>query len=273
MRYRIGDVAKILGISPDLLRYYEKKGVVRPVKDKNNDYRYYEPWDINFLLDCLLYKNFGFGIDEIAEMVNQADYDDLLDRLEGKERELEAQLRHQQLLTQRGQEHLAQMQQARQYLGRCDIRSSPEIVRYLNRYNFIYDKSEELQQLSQQWLKYMPFTTRYFEIERDTLLQGGDTYAWGFSMDVKYVDEFGVAIEPPIARMPVQRCLHSVFTSSGKTGFSPQHLTYLLDYAQAHHLEVVGPAQGNLLCSVVDGGKITGYFEVWIPIAGEDAQA
>ena len=27
MKYKIGDVAKILGISPDLLRYYEKKGV------------------------------------------------------------------------------------------------------------------------------------------------------------------------------------------------------------------------------------------------------
>ena len=65
MRYKIGDVAKILGISPDLLRYYEKKGVVKPVKDRSNDYRYYEPWDINFLIDCLWYKNFGFGIESI----------------------------------------------------------------------------------------------------------------------------------------------------------------------------------------------------------------
>ena len=53
MKYKIGDVARILGISTDLLRYYEKKGVVRPVKDKANDYRYYEAWDINFLMDCL----------------------------------------------------------------------------------------------------------------------------------------------------------------------------------------------------------------------------
>ena len=44
MKYKIGDVARILGISTDLLRYYEKKGVVRPVKDKANDYRYYEAW-------------------------------------------------------------------------------------------------------------------------------------------------------------------------------------------------------------------------------------
>ena len=59
MRYKIGDVSRILGISTDLLRYYEKKGVVQPQKDKNNDYRYYDTWDINFLIDCLWFKRFG----------------------------------------------------------------------------------------------------------------------------------------------------------------------------------------------------------------------
>ena len=47
VRYKIGDVAGILGISPDLIRYYEEKGVVSPAKDPNNNYRYYDTWDIN----------------------------------------------------------------------------------------------------------------------------------------------------------------------------------------------------------------------------------
>ena len=38
MKYKIGDVARILGVSPDILRYYEKKGVVTPMKGENNDY-------------------------------------------------------------------------------------------------------------------------------------------------------------------------------------------------------------------------------------------
>ena len=69
MRYKIGDVSRILGISADLLRYYEKKGVVRPQKDQNNDYRYYDTWDINFLIDCLWFKRFGFGIPQVAYAV------------------------------------------------------------------------------------------------------------------------------------------------------------------------------------------------------------
>ena len=93
MKYKIGDVARILGISTDLLRYYEKKGVVRPVKDKANDYRYYEAWDINFLMDCLWMKGFGFGIEEIGHMVTSCPYDELMDHFRHKEGDLAEELK------------------------------------------------------------------------------------------------------------------------------------------------------------------------------------
>ena len=31
MLYKIGDVARILGVSPDILRYYEKKGLLKKI--------------------------------------------------------------------------------------------------------------------------------------------------------------------------------------------------------------------------------------------------
>lgn len=196
MRYKIGDVAKILGISPDLLRYYEKKGVVKPVKDQANDYRYYEPWDINFLIDCLWYKNFGFGIEQVAQIVSRSGYDDILSMMEDKETELEATIRRQEMLLRRSKEHLQEIARARTLLGKCDLVYSPEIVRYLNRYNFIYDNSRELQTLSHQWLQYMPFTHRCFEIGQEDLENKTDNYAWGFSLSMDYVRELDVPVRP-----------------------------------------------------------------------------
>ena len=96
MRYKIGDVARILGISTDLLRYYEKKGVVTPQKDKTNDYRYYDTWDINFLIDCLWYKRFGFGIPQVAYMVTDCYHGDLISLLDEKSDQMEAELRKQE---------------------------------------------------------------------------------------------------------------------------------------------------------------------------------
>lgn len=266
MRYKIGDVSRILGISPDLIRYYEEKGVVSPEKDPYNNYRYYDTWDINFLIDCLWFKNFGFGIEQVAHIVSQNTYDDLIANLVDRGDEILAQIRFQELLLRRIRKYSEILSSLRNNIGTCDIRRSAEFVRYLNRYNMIYDNDTELQNLTRQWLKYMPFSRRYFEVPEDGLLGEGDDYAWGFSLGMQYVEEFNVSLDPPVKHMPSRLCIHSAFTSTGKDKFTARHLDFLQEYAVENNLKVAGCAFGNLACSVVENGEITGFFEVFLPI-------
>ena len=156
LRYKIGDVSGILGISPDLIRYYEEKGVVTPKKDPHNNYRYYDTWDINYLIDCLWYKNFGFGIEPIANMISECSYDDLLNRLEVKGEDIMAVIRRQELLLQRIKLFCERLTSTQRFLGKCDLRESAEFVRYINRRNYTYDNSATLREITKKWLKYMP---------------------------------------------------------------------------------------------------------------------
>ena len=267
MKYRIGDVAKILGISPDLLRYYEKKGVVKPTKDKNNDYRYYDFWDINFLLDCLWFKRFGFSIDNISDMVKIPSVDELDSLFLDKEDEIRASIARGQLLLKRSEEHRRDLALAKSPDGVCEIVESPEYVRYLNRYTDNFDNSPTLQKLSHDWLDLMPFTHRCFEIPEETLLsEDGQDYAWGLSLGMDYVKLLNVSTAPPVVHVPAGKSLHSVFTSTGKGNFSPQCIHYMVEYCMEKGLEICGPARGNLLCSLSTGDGMTGHFEVWIPI-------
>lgn len=266
MRYKIGDVARILGISPDLIRYYEEKGVVSPEKDPYNNYRYYNTWDINFLIDCLWFKNFGFGIEQVAHIVSHNTYDDLLTSLSRRGDEILENIRYQELLLRRIRKYTESLSSLKDTIGVCDIRRSAEFVRYLNRYNMIYDNDTELQTLTRQWLKYMPFSRRYFEVPEDNVLGEGDDYAWGFSLSMPYVKDFGITIKPPIQFMSSRLCIHSAFTSTGKDKFSARHLDFLTEYAEKNGLTIAGCAFGNLACSVVENDEITGFFEVWLPI-------
>ena len=266
VRYKIGDVARILGISPDLIRYYEEKGVVTPQKDPYNNYRYYDTWDINFLIDCLWFKNFGYGIEQVAHIVSQNTYDKLLANLSARGDEILANIRYQELLLHRIRKYCEILKELPGYIGKCDIRRSAGFVRYLNRYNTIYDNDSELQSLSREWLKYMPFSRRYFEVPEDGLLGEGDDYAWGFSMGMRYVREFNLEINPPVKHMPSSLCIHSAFTSTGKDKFTARHMDFLTAYAEKNGLKVAGCAFGNLACSVVENDEITGFFEVWLPI-------
>lgn len=267
MKYKIGDVSRILGISRDLLRYYEKRGVVSPQKDRYNDYRYYDTWDINFLIDCLWYKGLGFGIPQIAQMVTDCDHAGLVERLGGRADELSAEIKRQELVLDRLKQHKNEVLRVRELLGHCGVERSPELICYLNRFNNDYDNSPELSKLSRSWLEYMPFTQRYFEIPQEGLMGDGDDFAWGFSLSSAYAELLNVPIRPPVRQLEARTCLHSAFRSSGKNAFSPKHLSFMLDYAAEHKFRVTGGAMGNLICSVRDtDGQLTGYFEVWLPI-------
>ena len=265
MRYKIGDVAKILGISTDLIRYYEKKGVVSPEKGQHNSYRYYDTWDINFLIDCLWYKNFGFSIDEIAVIESESTYDSLIDGIEKKSAEIAEAAKRYQLLHQRLELQKQTLENVRSLIGRCEVTMGPDFIYYLNRHNFEYESDSELQTLSRRWLKYMPFSTRYFECPVDSH-KNEDKYSWGFSLDSHYVEEFDVKYTNPVEHFESRLCIHSAFKSSGKNAFSPKHMDFMFKYAKMLGLKPVGNAFGNLVCSVVDNGKLTGFFEAWLPV-------
>ena len=267
MKYKIGDVSKILGISPDLLRYYEKKGVVAPTKDPENDYRYYDAWDINFLMDCLWFKNFGFSIDQISEMVRIPSTSDLSALFCQKEDELRALIARSQLLLKRSEEHRKELERIPQLLGKCELSYSPEVIRYINRYTNTFDNSSQLQKLSHDWLDLLPLASRCFEIAQEDLLQDdGKDYRWGLALTIDYADQLHVKREPPVAHLPSELSIHSIFKSSGKGNFSPRHIRYMVDYAKENGLTISGNARGMLLASVLEGYYLTGYFEVWLPI-------
>ena len=271
MRYKIGDVSRILGISADLLRYYEKKGVVRPQKDQNNDYRYYDTWDINFLIDCLWFKHFGFGIPQVAYMVTDCYHGDLISLLDEKSDQMASDIRKQEQLLARLREYREAVERVKAGLGVCDIQDSPELICYLNRFNYSYNYTPEMQRLSRQWQEYMPFTQRYFEIPQEGLMGDGADFAWGFSLRTPYAEELDVQVKPPVKRLPSRRCIHSAFRSAGKNAFTPRHLSFLLDFAKEQELKIAGNAMGTLVCSVREEGSddLTGYFEVWLPVEDE----
>jgi len=266
MSYKIGEVARILGISADLLRYYEEKGVVSPAKDPQNNYRYYDTWDINYLIDCLWYKNFGFGIDQVASMVTEYSYDTLCDSLDDKSEELRASIRRQELLLQRILKFQERLVETKSFVGVCDLRECASFYYYINRHNSEYDNRTGTAELSRRWLKYMPFSRRYYQIPEDAVAGDGDNYEWGFSISAQYIDEFDVDISPPVQKTASRLCIHSAFVSAGRNEFSARKLDFLLDYAREHGYVPDGAAFGNLACSVMENGEQTGYFEVWLPV-------
>ena len=68
-RHRIGDAARLSGVPPANIRYYEKEGLIPGVKRKASGAREFEAKDCEVLLliDCL--KQSGMSIKEISHFI------------------------------------------------------------------------------------------------------------------------------------------------------------------------------------------------------------
>lgn len=66
--YLVKQTAQRLGCSTNALRFYEKKGIVAPHRDENG-YRKYTDADIERLQFVLLYRQLGFSVDAIRQII------------------------------------------------------------------------------------------------------------------------------------------------------------------------------------------------------------
>lgn len=266
MLYKIGDVAKILGVSADTLRYYEKRGLIQPVKGSENDYRYYDFWDINLLLACLRLRAFDFSIGQVADILQVQDHHLLDPIFEKREESYRSAIQQLQMLLQCCRQYRADLDRIDRCLDRCEIAVRPEYVCFLNRYTETFDNAPELQRLSREWLDMLPFARRYFEIaQADLLSQDSSNYSWGMGLPYQDAQLLGVPLQKPLRHMPACKAIHTIFRA-GNGEFAPARLRYLTEYAQTQRLNLCGPVSGILLAEVREGARFSGYFEAWLPV-------
>lgn len=89
MHYKIGEIAKMLGISTATIRYYEQEGLLPHIPKAANGIRLFDESSIEFLKIILCLKRSGMSIESIKEFVDyvaQGD-DTIAKRLELFERQ------------------------------------------------------------------------------------------------------------------------------------------------------------------------------------------
>ena len=70
MEYSIGKVSRLLGLSIEGIRNYEKSGIISSRREEESNYRKYRYLDITSLVRARMYRSFGFSISETAAMTN-----------------------------------------------------------------------------------------------------------------------------------------------------------------------------------------------------------
>lgn len=70
---RVSQLAKILNITAETIRFYTRIGVLHPQKNSSNGYRDYSKKDIGRMQFILSSRQLGFSVDDIQKILAEAD--------------------------------------------------------------------------------------------------------------------------------------------------------------------------------------------------------
>jgi DNA-binding transcriptional MerR regulator len=267
-KYKIGAVTKLLNLSEDTLRYYESRGVVRPQKDEESGYRYYDAWDLNFLLDSIWYRSYDFSLKDVVKMLNEDNTASFADRCSKRQAELLRTIcAYKQKLDAlvRFREKILRM---KKQIGVFEISERPERIyqRHRIKDDFIFD-ADALGPIK-KWLAMMPIPDHTFIIpyyaESDP--KRFSEYWWGFSLPPDAAVKNGMDILPPAEYIPSVKSVYTVFTANERRTFLDSFQDKVaLEVRKMGH-RIVDRPMGNLIVRLHEGDVFTRYFEVWTPI-------
>ncbi len=94
-QYSIGEVAKLLGVSTQTLRYYDKINLISPaIVDENTGYRYYKYEQFHYIDRIKYLQKLGMELEQIREIIHTGDVSTLLPYLEEKKKSEEIELQN-----------------------------------------------------------------------------------------------------------------------------------------------------------------------------------
>jgi DNA-binding transcriptional MerR regulator len=75
MSWTVGDVARLAGVTVRALHHYDEIGLLSPGGRTASGHRRYDQADLQRLQQLLFYRELGFGLDQVAAMLDQPDAD------------------------------------------------------------------------------------------------------------------------------------------------------------------------------------------------------
>ena len=268
MKYKISEVSKILNIPIDTLRYLEKKDIVNPVKNYQNSYRFYDAWDINFLIEYKRFRSFDFSTSEVHDIMHHDSLMNFIERIDEKQDYFEERQKYYHLLVKKNEEYRSALQRIKDDLWKCSFRQRPEMYYFIHRFNYQYVSKKQFAGLFEIWLNYFPFVEPIVEMQLEAInsRNNNNDYQWGFSIRKEYADEFSIPLNDKVKYIDTTQCVYTIICAGDRGSFSLTLLDKALAFIEENNYKLTGTVVGNLLTRVHEADGYSRYIEVWLPV-------
>lgn len=267
--YKIGEAAKLMRISTEALRYYERKGIIKPYKSEESKYRYFDGQQINHMLNMQIYQKFGFSLYEVGEMFQNCEDSKFQDLMITKQKELMKEnlatsLRIHNIHSTLNHMRMAKLAEKDPILG---VRPAIYRISYMDNGGIIANKELEKELAKWSLSSDLQFLSGFMSFDNFKKRLNFREYGFGILKDIA---EFVDIRENENVRL-YEECpaiLYCYESTSDNTIFDYEHK--IASYIEEHDLEIAGDIVTQILYSKYDNRYKNDTFWMrhllWIPI-------
>ena len=265
MKYTAKHICKLFGINRETLRYYEKEGLLHPEIDEKNRYRYYDDWEINYILEIFQYRNLGFSIDEIRSLQEKDTLHDYIEKMKKRQHAMNRQMQYQEMITERSSEFLNSLEMIQYRLGTYELVYRPGIYTVPIRNNFELIFSEKYAKVYPIVLKNFEFFENAVHIPRDSFQKKTEEHIWGFAIEKRWADKIKIDTSN-MEYVPEQLCIRTVLDASERWNFKHGLFEDGMQFILANNMELDGDIFGYLLARIHEEDRYCRFIEAYIPV-------
>lgn len=262
MRYSIGDVSRVLGITTSALHFYEKEGIIDTPKVESGR-RYYMEADITRLISVKKYRAMGVPVRDIAQQFSADGMTghQVLARMKEKSEEAVHMARLYEGLA-RDIEHLVKLgEEGLSANQTVDIRYVEDMIAFKTSSGgrIPLDKSE--QALAQRWLEAMPAVSL-------SIIRGehDEKAVSSLIISKKRAQDFGIDADGQAAlHVPGGMALHAI-VACGEEQYADPDVIFrpIMAFAREHRFVQKGTMWGSMLFVDCSGGVRKHYYDTYM---------
>lgn len=265
-KYSIGTMARLLGISAEAIRYYESRNIIQPVRDPETGYRYYNTGDFHMLLRARHYQNYGFSLEEVADLFRSRDLPGIQEQMGMQEAGIQREIVRQINLLKRIRQSQAMLEDAVNSVGQYRIEERPGIYRMNTQKNYTLCRSKEELKLIEEWAGKTPFVYSCAVFYEEEIRKGETGFDFGMGLNEEYAQFLEVEETDQVQYYPPCLCVHTCLPSRSGQYLSLNSLKDSLDYLKSNGLELQGDIVTQVVCMTKPEDEYFNWHIVWLPI-------
>ena len=259
-QYTIHDVAALLDISTDAIRLYEKEGLVTPLRDPVNGYRYYQFDQIHRIMGISLYRQLDVGIAEIRELLEDDSFPDVCDHFAHYIEESEQEITRLNTRMEKLRFMKAHLESLNEGLDKYQIHILPKcyIVYHQDHALHLY---KEIQKLITSPI--FSFGNFCYRLQQD---EAGQFTSKELEFIIREPMFELTPWEKAASSLPSRESCQCLYTVKCTSDFSTWDMQEMLDYARENHIQCDNTAYAFYVYSLMQEDIIGDYYEIFLPI-------